>query len=212
MKASRASSLPQLLIVRCVVGVVMFDKRRLAGEGGGFAKKCRRTKRHRGQARSYTVIRSCCEIACAANPVGAGLLAKAVGQQKISADETSSSQARSVIRSCCEIACAANPAGAGLLAKAVGSEKNVDGRNAIAGKRAPTPSCVVAMSSPVPQARGRSALARERVGLPAKMLNEPTSSLCAAPLQSSRVSTSSNSISNTRSECGLMCAPMDRSP
>jgi hypothetical protein len=55
--------------------------------------------------------------------------------------------------------------GAGLLAKAVGQQKNMAGRNVIAGKRAPTPSCVVAMSSPVPQARCRSALARESVGL-----------------------------------------------
>jgi len=172
MKASRASSLPQLLIVRCVVGVVMFDKRRLAGEGGGFAKKCRRTKRHRGQARSYTFIRSCCEIACAANPAGAGLLAKAVGpQKKLSTDETSSRASALLHRPAlwpCYLLC----------------------RKPTVGARLPA---------------NRSAWRR-------KMLNEPTSSLCADPLQSSRVSTSSNSISNTRSECGLMCAPMDRSP
>jgi hypothetical protein len=181
----------------------------------GPRKLYRLPKRYRGQARSYTVLHSCCEIACAANPVGAGLLAKALGPRKLyRLPKRYRGQARSytVIHPCCQIACAANPVGAGLLAKAVGPQKNVDGRNAIAGKRAPTPSCVVAMSSPVPQAHCRSALARERVGLPAKMLNEPTSSLCAAPLQSSRVSTSSNSISNTRSECGLMCAPMDLSP
>jgi hypothetical protein len=52
-----------------------------------------------------------------------------------------------------------------LLAKSVGQQKDIDGRNVIAGKRAPTPSCVVAMSSPVPQAHCRSALARESVGL-----------------------------------------------
>jgi hypothetical protein len=41
--------------------------------------------------------------------------------------------------------------GAGLLAKAVGSQKNIDGRNAIAGKRAPTPSYINAARSRAPQ-------------------------------------------------------------
>jgi hypothetical protein len=53
--------------------------------------------------------------------------------------------------------------GAGLLAKAVGSEKNVDGRNAIAGKRAPTPSYIHAARYRAPQIR-RSRLAGEGVG------------------------------------------------
>jgi hypothetical protein len=130
-------------------------------------------QRHRAQARSYTVLHSCCEIACVANPVGAGLLAKALGPQKnYRLTKCHRGQARPYtdIHACCETACAANPVGAGLLAKRWVRENHIDGRNAIAGKRAPTPSYIHAARSHAPQIR-RSRLAGEVGGSAKKIID-----------------------------------------
>ena len=190
-------------------------RRRLAGEGVGSAKIISTAQTlSRASAllhRQTFMLRD----RVRRKSVGAGLLAKALGPRKLyRLPKRYRGQARSytVLHSCCEIACAANPVGAGLLAKAVGSQKmSTDEAPSRASALLHRPAlwpCHLLCRKPAVGARlpaNRSAWRRE-------MLNESTSSLCAAPLQSSRVSTSSNSISNTRSECGLMCAPMDLSP
>ena len=97
-------------------------RRRLAGEGGGSGPPMPRADIFRGQARSYA---GCCVgrfIKAGHGPVGAGLLANAVGQAKwmTSADRIRG-QARSYTGCCVGriIKAGHGPVGASLLANAV---------------------------------------------------------------------------------------------